>query len=163
MVARTAALCLGLAFQIVLSPAWSAPPGGQYAENLAALYAEYQWVLAARDACGKTQTKQQAEIDSALGAWRERHRQVIDDLEARVAAMVRKASKDQREYTRNYARSQSEVIKQRDEERSRLLAMPGEELQRLCAEFPGYLRDARSDIQARLPEEFAAIYGKKAP
>ena len=44
-----------------------------------------------------------------------------------------------------------------------LLAMPGEDLQRLCTEFPGYLRDARSDIQARLPEEFAAIYGRKTP
>ena len=148
---------------MVLSPTLWAQPRGEHAENLAALYSEYQWVLATREACNKAQAQQQADIDGALGVWRERHRQLIDDLEARVAAMVRKASKDQRDYTRNYARSQSEVLKQRDEERARLLALPRDDLQRLCTEFPGYLRDARSDISTRLPEEFAAIYGKKTP
>ena len=68
MVARSAVVCVGLALQIALAPAWSAPPGGQYAENLAALYAEYQWVLAAQDACAKAQAKQQAEFDGLADA-----------------------------------------------------------------------------------------------
>jgi hypothetical protein len=163
MAVRRSALLFGQVVLLALSPMLSAQPRGEYAANLAALYGEYQWVLAVREACNKTQSKQQADLESALGAWRERHRQIIDDREERVAAMVRKASKDQRDYSRNYARSQSEVLKQRDEERKRLLALPNEDLQRLCTEFPGYLRDARSDIPTRLPEEFAAIYGKKLP
>jgi hypothetical protein len=140
-----------------------AQPRVEYASNLAALYGEHQWVLAVRETCNKTQPKQQADIDRAFGVWRDRHRQLIDDLEERLAAMVKKASRDQKEYSRNYARSQSEVLRQREEERKQLLALPKEDLQRLCTEFPGYLRDARSDIPQRLPEEYAAIYGKKSP
>ena len=148
------------AFLVAGSSTAMAQPRGEYASNLAALYGEYQWVLAARETCNKTQPKRQADIDGALGVWRERHKQLVDDLEERVAAMVKRASKDQQEYTRNYARSQSEVLRQREEERKQLLALPNEDLQRLCTEFPGYLRDARSDIPTRLPEEFAAIYRK---
>jgi hypothetical protein len=140
--------------------AW-AQPKGEYAVNLAVLYGEHQWVLAVREVCGTTRPKQQAEVESAYGAWRDRHRQLIEDLEDRLAALVRKASKDEKDYSRNYARSQSEVLRQRAESRKELLARPGDELQRLCAEFPGYLRDARSDIAQRLPEEYAAIYGKQ--
>ena len=131
-----------------------------YASNLAALYSEHQWVLAAREACNKTLPQGQGVIDSAFGAWRDRNKELIDDLEARLAVLVRGASKDQRDYSRNYARSQSEVLQQREEERKRLLSRPPKELQQLCAELPGYLRDARSDIPNRAPEEYAAIYRK---
>ena len=142
--------------------AWAQAQEG-YASNLAALYSEHQWVLAARETCNKTLPQGQAEIDSAFGAWRERNKQLIDDLEERLAVMVKRVSKDQQEYSRNYARSQSEVLKQRDEERKRLLSRPRTDLQQLCADLPGYLRDARSDIPIRAPEEFAAIYRKKSP
>ena len=101
-----------------------------------------------------------------LSVFRSNHNiyaQLIDDLEDRLAAMVKKASRDQQEYSRNYARSQSEILRQREEGRKQLLALPEEDLLRLCTEFPGYLRNARSDIPQRLPEEFAAIYGKKSP
>lgn len=131
-----------------------------YAANLGALYSEHQWVLAAREACNKTLPQGQGEINSAFGAWRERNKQLIEDLEERLAAVVKGASKDQQDYSRNYARSQSEVLKQREEERNRLLSRPRTELQQLCTELPGYLRDARSDIPNRAPEEFAAIYRK---
>ena len=151
------------ALLLASGPGAMAQERGEYASNLAALYGEHQWVLAVREACNKTRPKQQADIDGALGVWRERHRQLIDDLEARLAAMVKKASRDQMDYSRNYARSQSEVLRQREEERKQLLALPKEDLQRLCTEFPGYLRDARSDIPRRLPEEFAAIYGNASP
>lgn len=140
-----------------------AQPRGEYANHLAALYAEHQWVLAVRETCSQTQPKRQKEIDAAFGTWRERHRQLIDDLEERLAALVKKTSRDQKDYSRNYARSQSEVLTQREEERKQLLAMPKEDLQRLCTEFPGYLRDARSDILRRLPEDYAAVYGKTSP
>ena len=163
MAFRVLPIFLGQALLLIVAPIAMAQPRGEYAENLAALYGEYQWVLAVRETCNKTQPKRQADIDSALDVWRERHKQVIDDLEARVAAMVKRASKDQREYSRNYARSQSEVLKQREEERKQLLTLPNEDLQRLCTEFPGYLRDSRSDIPTRLPDEFAAIYRKKSP
>jgi hypothetical protein len=134
-----------------------------YASNLAALYSEHQWVLAAREACNKTLPKGQSIIDSAFGAWRERNKELIDDLEERLAALVKGASKDQRDYSRNYARSQSEVLQQREEERKRLLSRPPKELQQLCAELPGYLRDTRSDLPNRAPEEYAAIYRKSSP
>ena len=95
---------------------------------------------------------------TCVGA-RERNKQLIDDLEERLAVMVKRVSKDQQEYSRNYARSQSEVLKQRDEERKRLLSRPRTDLQQLCADLPGYLRDARSTFQFG-HREFAAIYRK---
>jgi hypothetical protein len=145
------------------APGALAQPRGDYAVHLAALYGEHQWVLAVREACNQVQPKQQAELDKSFGVWRERQLKLIDDLEERLAALVRKASKDQKDYARNYARSQSEVLKQREEERMQLLALPRDDLQRLCTEFPGYLRDARSDISRRLPEDYAAVYGRKMP
>jgi hypothetical protein len=134
-----------------------------YATNLAALYGEHQWVLAVREVCGREQPKTRRTLDDAYGQWRERHRELIDDLEARFAAMVKQASRDQQEYSRNYAKYQSEILKQRQEERKEVLAMPPGDRQRLCAEFPAYLRDSRSDIPQRLPEEFAAIYRRGSP
>ena len=134
-----------------------------YAANLAALYSEHQWVLAARETCNMALPQGQGEIDGAFGLWRERNKELIDDLEARLAALVRSASKDQRDYSRNYARSQSEVLQQREEERKRLLSRPRTELQQLCGDLPGYLRDPRSDLPNRAPEEYAAIYRKGSP
>jgi hypothetical protein len=151
-----AALCAGA------QVAFARTPEG-YSSNLAALYSEHQWVLAAREACNQTLPRGQTDIDSAFGAWRDRNKELIDDLETRLAALVKSASKDQRDYSRNYARSQSEVLQQRGEERKRILARPRTELQQLCAELPGYLRDARSDIPNRAPEEYAAIYRKAPP
>jgi Skp family chaperone for outer membrane proteins len=151
-----AVLCAGT------GAAFARTPEG-YSSNLAALYSEHQWVLAAREACNQMLPQGQAEIDDAFGAWRERNKELIDDLEARLAALVKSASKDQRDYSRNYARSQSEVLQQRAEERKRLLSRPRTELQQLCTDLPGYLRDARSDIPKRAPEEYAAIYRKAPP
>lgn len=162
MVFRVLLALIGLAALLAGNPpAWAQAREG-YVSNLAALYSEHQWVLAAREACNKTRPQGQGEIDGALGAWRERNKQLIDDLEERLAAVVKGASKDQQDYSRNYARSQSEVLKQREEERKRLLSRPRAELEQLCTELPGYLRDARSDIPNRAPEEFAAIYRKAA-
>lgn len=163
MAHRFLAIFLGPGLLLAGAQVAMAQAPSEYASHLAALYGEHQWVLVVRETCNKTQPKQQVEIDSAFGIWRDRHKPLIEDLENRLAAMVRKASKDEKDYTRNYARSQSEVLKQREEERKQLLARPREDLQRLCTEFPAYLRDARSDIAQRLPEDFAAIYGKKAP
>jgi hypothetical protein len=160
---KRAVLFFGHALLLAFSPIVTAQPSTEYPAHLAALYGEYQWVLAVREACNASEPKSQADVEGALDTWRDRHKRLINDLEERVAALVKKASKDQRDYSRNYARSQTEVLKQREDERKRLLALPGEELRRLCTEFPGYLRDARSDISTRLPEEFAAIYGRKTP
>jgi len=141
----------------------AAPGREDYAANLAALYGEHQWVLAVRDICGNEQPNARRALDDAFHHWRERHREIIQDLEARFAAMVKQVSRDQQDYSRNYAKYQSEVLKQRQEERRELLAMPQADRQQLCTEFPAYLRDSRSDIPKRLPQEFAAIYKKSPP
>jgi hypothetical protein len=153
----------GLAAMLTGAAAVQAQPRADYTAHLSMLYSEYQWVLAVRETCNQIQPKQRAELDKSFGVWRDRQQNLTEDLEERLATLVRKASRDQKDYARNYARSQTEVLKQREEGRKQLLALPREDLQRLCAEFPGYLRDARSDISQRLPEDYAAVYGKNLP
>ena len=69
---------------LAISPMLAAQPRAEYGANLAALYGEYQWVLAVRETCNKRRPERQAEIDAALGIWRDRHKALIDDMEEHV-------------------------------------------------------------------------------
>jgi hypothetical protein len=128
-----------------------------YSEDLATLYNEYQRVLALRDACVASEPARRQDITDAYQLWHTRHERIIDDLDNRFAAIVKRASKNQGEYVKNYARYQSEVLQMREENKKALLADKAN-LSRQCGEFATYLRQPRSDIPAVHPAEFNSIY-----
>ena len=128
-----------------------------YTADLATLYNEYQRVLAVRDACVTAQPAKRAEFTEAYDAWMARHVRIVDDLDNRFAAIVKRASKDQGEYVKNYAKYQSEVLQMREENKKALLA-DKDKLAKQCGEFSGYLRHPKSDIPALYPVEFKTVY-----
>jgi len=128
-----------------------------YATDLAALYDEHQRVLAMREACVAAQPALRADMEGAYKNWQDRHALLVDDLENRFAALIKRASKDQAEFSRNYGKYQSEVLALREESKRALLAQDREKFSAECREFPAYLRDARSDIPAIFPAEYRNV------
>lgn len=128
-----------------------------YTADLATLYNEYQRVLAVRDACIVAQPAKRSEFTEAYQDWMNRHVRIVDDLDNRFAAIVKRASKDQADYSRNYGKYQSEVYQMREENKKNLLA-DREKLARQCSEFAAYVRHPKSDLPALFPAEFKGVY-----
>jgi hypothetical protein len=150
--AMFAALCV-----ICAGRAAHAAESRTYTADLATLYNEYQRVLAVRDACITAQPAKRGDFSEAYQDWLNRHVRIVDDLDNRFAAIVKRASKDQADYSKNYGKYQSEVLQMREENKKALLANK-EKLAQQCAELAAYLRHPKSDIPALFPAEFKSVY-----
>lgn len=142
------------------SPA-AAQATADYATDLGVLYGERYSLQVQKDVCIGLQPKSRAELQKAYDDWLERHEDVVEDLDARFRAMIKQASRDQKEYSRNFGKYQGAVMSQRQEQKEALLALPKDELLRQCKELPGYLRSPKSNIPAKYPDEFKTVYRKK--
>lgn len=137
-----------------------AKPGAEartYTADLATLYNEYQRVLTVRDACIAAQPAKRDEFAGAYKDWLNRHVRIVDDLDNRFAAIVKRASKDQAEYSKNYGKYQSEVLQMREDNKKALLANK-EKLAQQCGDFAAYVRHPKSDIPVLFPAEFKTVY-----
>lgn len=150
--------CLALAGASAQSVAQAT---GDYATDLGTLYGERYALQAQKDVCISVRPKTRAVLQSAYDDWRERHEDLLEDLDDRFAALIKQASTDQKEYTRNFGKYQGAVMRQRQEDKETLLALPRDELLKQCKELPGYLRSPQSNIPVRYPDEFKTVYGKK--
>ena len=131
--------------------------GRSYTADLATMYNEYQRVLAVRDACMVAQPAKRDELAGAYKDWLNRHSRIVDDLDNRFAALVKRASKDQADYSKNYGKYQSEVLQMREDNKKTLLANK-EKLAQQCGDFAAYVRHPKSDIPALFPAEFKSVY-----
>lgn len=138
-----------------------AQSAGDYATDLATLYSERHTIVALKDACSRVVPKIRFDTQSAYEQWIARHQDLLEDLDARFAALIRQASRDEKEYALNFGKYHETVIQQRDEQKQAYLALPREELLKQCADLPGYLRDRKSDIPNRYPAEFSTVYKRK--
>ena len=150
-------LCAVIAAGVGVGSLAQAAEAQSASADLATLYNEHQRLLALRDACITAQPENKGDFGGAYQDWMARHVRIIDDLENRFAAMIKRASKDQADYTKNYGKYQSEVLQLREESTKALLANR-EKLALQCAALPGYLRNPQSDIPALFPAEFKRVY-----
>jgi hypothetical protein len=139
----------------------AAQGSGDYATDLGKLYSERHSIVALKDACSRVLPKLRVETQSAYEQWLARHEDLLDDLEARFAALIKRVSRDEKEYTANYGKYHETVILQRDEQKQAYLALPKRELLKHCAGLPAYLLDRKSDIPNRYPGEFGTVYKGK--
>ena len=144
-------------FILIFNVSATAAETRSYAADLATMYNEYQRVLTLRDACIAAQPAKRGEYAGAYQDWHNRHTRIVDDFENRFAAIVKRASKDQAEYSKNYARHQSEMLQMREDNKKLLLADKAKLGQR-CDEYVAYVRHPKSDIPALFPVEFKTIY-----
>lgn len=154
------ACCGGLALAMAPLSA-AAQASGDYATDLATLYSERHSIVALKDACSRVIPKIRGDTQKAYESWLDRHEDLLEDLEARFAAMIKRASRDEQDYARNYGNYHEAVIRQRDEQKQGFLAQPREELLKQCKELPAYLRSSKSDIPVRYPGEFKTVYKRK--
>jgi hypothetical protein len=158
MLLPAAAVALGIAAGVA-----HAQSPDTASESFAVLYNERHRLVAFKDVCSRVLPKLRRDTQSAYEEWVDRHEDVLENLETRFLAMVKKASRNQKEYNENYRKYRSVVEQERQAQKDAFLAIPKDDLVKECKEYPAFLRSADSDMPNRYPEEFAALYGSKKP
>jgi hypothetical protein len=153
---RLAGMAL-LALHGTFASAAETPPGFDYPSNLREVYGAYQAVLARRDTCIAAYPQSRGGAEKAYAAWQSRHRKLIDELEQRVAMMIRGASKDEKDYARNVGKYEGAILRQREEVKKELLQQLPSDLDAMCKALPDFLRSADSDLEQAYAEELAIV------
>lgn len=130
---------------------------GSYARDLSTVYRAYQQLLAVREACQTGVPGQREAIDHAYEDWRKRHRVFVEELDDRLTAMIRGASSSPQEYSRNVGRYEGQLLQQRNEYRDRFLQQEKPEVERLCREFPEFLRGRDSNFEQVYSAEMDSV------
>jgi hypothetical protein len=133
------------------------PPEFAYPTNLREVYGAYQALIARKDACATAYPQQRAGTDKAYAAWQTRHRKLIDELDQRVAMMIRGASADAKDHARNVGKYEGAILQQREEVKRELLQQLPSDLEAMCKALPDFLRSANSDLEKAYAEELAIV------
>ena len=134
---------------------------GDYATDLGRVYGGYQRMLAMKEACDTAVPSARTANEKAFTAWQSRHRALIQDLQRRVTAMIRRASKDQQEYTRNLGKYEGEILQERQEYKDLLLALGPDDLSEQCQRVPEMLKGPGADLGKVYAAEWATIRKRK--
>jgi len=141
--------------------AGAAESSGNYATDLARVYGGYQRILALKEACDTAVPAARAANNRAYAAWEAQHRALLEDLQQRVSAMIRAASKDKEDYVRNLGKYDGEILLQRKEYRDMLVALGADELRAQCQRVPETLKGADADLARVYATELEAIRKRK--
>ena len=153
MIAGVAVLACGIAA--------AADPPGNYAESLGRVYGGYQRMLAMNEACDTAQPATRAANNRAFAAWEAQHRALIQDLQRRVSAMIKAASKDRDEYVRNLGKYEGAILLERKEYRDTLLGLGADELREQCQRMPESLKGPGADFARVYAAELEIIRKRK--
>jgi len=134
-----------------------------YTTNLSEVYGAYQAVLARRDVCGTAYQQSRPGIEKAYAAWQGRHKKLIEELDLRVAMMIRGASRDEKEHARNVGKYEGAILRQREEVKKELLAQLPSDLEAMCKALPEFLRLPDSDLEKAFAEELAVVRKRALP
>jgi hypothetical protein len=150
---------LGLLSTLALSvtaPSAAAISASEYRASLLQIYGRYQGVLALRDACDAAFPKTRSETDKAFTAWHARYRKTHDELDQRIASMIRAYSKDDKDYAKNFGKYQGAFLKQR-EEAKQILMENREDLEIRCRGLPQFLQSRESDLEAEFANDWLVL------
>jgi hypothetical protein len=134
---------------------------GDYAVDLARVYGGYQRLLALKEACDAVVPETRAANDEAFAAWEARHRSLVQELQRRVAALIRRASRDEKEYARNVGKYEGAILRERHEYRDLLIGLGPEELRPQCRRMPERLNAPESDLAQAYAAELKTIRARK--
>jgi hypothetical protein len=134
---------------------------GDYATDLGRVYGGYQRMLAMKEACDAAVPSARTANEKAFTAWQARHRALIQDLQRRVTAMIRLASKDQQEYARNLGKYEGEIFQERQEYKDILLALGPDELREQCQRVPEMLKGSGADLGKVYAAELETVRKRK--
>lgn len=158
---RTAVSCLIAAVMTGWAFTAVAEATGDYATDLAAVYGGYQRMLAMKEACDTAVTATRPANDKAFAAWEAQHGALVRELQQRVTAMIRLASRDEKEYARNLGKYEGAILQERQEYREVLIGLGIDELRAQCQRMPEMLKGAAADLGKVYATELAVIRKRK--
>ncbi len=155
----TAALVGGmmLAAQVAAQQA-----SGDYATDLGVVYAGYQRIIALKEACDEAVPDTRAANERAFAAWQRRHQELLAELKRRVTAMIRRASRDEREYSRNLGKYEGAILLSREEQKVSFFTAGSDTLRAQCQRAPELLKGPEGDLAAVFAGELETIRKRKS-
>jgi hypothetical protein len=141
----------------VVSAADSSVAAAEFRASLVDVYGRYQGVLARRDACNAAFPKAKGLSEQAFDTWYGRHKKLVQELDQKIAMMIRAYSKDEKDYSRNFGKFHGSILQQREEVRDTLLQQDRAELEQMCRDLPLFLKGKESDLETEFAEELKII------
>lgn len=149
--------CAILALASGVAPAATQVSASEYRASLLEIYGRYQGVLALREACNVAFPQQRGTTDKAFNAWQTRHKRVHEELDQRVALLIRAYSKDEKDYARNFGKYQGAFLKQREEAKNAFLLETRGDLEPRCKGLPEFLAGRESDLETEFAGEWLVL------
>jgi hypothetical protein len=146
-----------LAFDVAVA----ADAPASYATSLGNVYGGYVRIAALKEACDTAVPATRAANARAYTGWEGQHRALLQDLQQRVQAMIRAASRDREEYVRNIGKYEGEILLQRKEYRDTLLQLGKDDLREQCDRLPDTLKGPAADLVRAYAEDLKVIRARK--
>jgi AcrR family transcriptional regulator len=154
--------CVAIAAATYCAAAVAAEPAADdYAADLSRVYWGYYQVLEQKEACDASVPATRAANDKALAAWQAQHRPLVQELQRRVTAMIRAASRDEKDYARNLGKYEGAILQERREYRDSLLKLNAEELRSQCQGMAEVLKGPDADLGRIYADELESIRRRK--
>ena len=144
-------------------PAAAAEKAGDYGANLREIYFAHQRLLALREACDQALPALAKASEKAYATWQARHKALLSELDARLTLMIRRDSKDEKEYMRNVGKYEGAILEYRNDKRDELLAQPRDGMGLFCSDFRNYLTGSGSDFNKEYAAELRELRKRKLP
>ena len=144
-----------------LCAAAAEPAADDYATDLSRVYWGYYQVLAQKEACDASVPATRAANDKAIAAWQAQHRPLVQELQRRVTAMIRAASRDEKDYARNLGKYEGAILEERRGYRDSLLKLGADELRSQCQGMAEVLKGPDADLGRIYAAELEAIRRRK--
>ena len=157
----TAVLILITAAMLEHGSAAAAEATGNYPTDLSTVFGAYQRLLAMKEACDTAVPASRSVNEKAFAAWQAQHRTLTQDLQRRVTAMIRLASKDEKEYARNLGKYEGAILQERQEYKEMLLGLGADELREQCRRMPEMLKSPGADLGKVYASEMEVIRKRK--
>lgn len=137
------------------------PAADDYASDLSRVYWGYYQVLAQKEACDASVPATRAANEKAIAAWQAQHRPLVQELQRRVTAMIRAASRDEKDYARNLGKYEGAILEERRGYRDSLLKLSADELRSQCQGMAEVLKGPDADLGRIYAAELEAIRQRK--
>jgi hypothetical protein len=134
---------------------------GDYATDLGVVYAGYQRIIALKEACDEAVPETRATNERAFAAWQRRHQELLAELKRRVTAMIRRASRDEQEFSRNLGKYEGAILLSREEQKVSFLTAGADTLRAQCKRAPELLKGPEGDLAVVFASELETIRKRK--
>jgi hypothetical protein len=154
---------LAMTMMAAAATAFGAEPEPQdsYSSDLSRVYWGYHQVLTQKEVCDAAVPATRAANGAAFSTWQSQHKALVEELQRRVTAMIRRASTDEKDYTRNLGKYEGAILQERQEYRGSLMKLEAKELRGQCQRMAAVLKSPEADLNQVYAVELESIRKRK--